>query len=101
MSERHIGLSFGRVEHWHDGLGEFSRQLGTEFALRAQALRRDHGITTAGWTAESLARHTQAVLQGGFVLAKAGNDPDLARESLDHLDRYIRQLFHVAEERAA
>ena len=45
MSERHIGLSFGRVEHWHDGLGEFSRQLGTEFALRAQALRRDHGIT--------------------------------------------------------
>ncbi|HEV7325110.1 MAG TPA: TetR/AcrR family transcriptional regulator [Bosea sp. (in: a-proteobacteria)] len=63
--------------------------------------RRDHGITTTAWAAESLARHTQAVLQGGFVLAKAGNDPDLARESLDHLDRYIRHLFHVAEERAA
>ncbi|RYF97719.1 MAG: TetR/AcrR family transcriptional regulator, partial [Caulobacteraceae bacterium] len=25
--------------------------------------------------------------------AKAGNDPALARESLDHLDRYIRLLF--------
>lgn len=62
--------------------------------------RRDRGIR-ADWTAASLARHTQAVLQGGFVLAKAGNDPDLARESLDHLDRYIRHLFHVAEERAA
>jgi uncharacterized heparinase superfamily protein len=62
---------------------------------------RDHGISTSGWSAESLARHTQAVLQGGFVLAKAGNDPDLARESLDHLDRYIRHLFHVAEERSA
>ena len=63
--------------------------------------RRDHGIEATGWSAQSLARHTQAVLQGGFVLAKAGNDPDLARESLDHLDRYIRHLVHVAEERAA
>jgi glycosyltransferase involved in cell wall biosynthesis len=44
MNAIHIGLSFGRVEHWHDGLGEFSRQLGTELALRAQALKRDHGI---------------------------------------------------------
>lgn len=52
------------------------------------------------WTPESLARHTQAVIQGGFVLAKAGNDPDLARESLDHLDRYIRGLFNLPEEAA-
>jgi glycosyltransferase involved in cell wall biosynthesis len=44
MAEHHIGLSFGRVEHWHDGLGEFSRQLGTELALRAEGLRRDHRI---------------------------------------------------------
>jgi glycosyltransferase involved in cell wall biosynthesis len=44
MTEHHIGLSFGRVEHWHDGLGEFSRQLGTELALRAEGLRRNHGI---------------------------------------------------------
>jgi TetR/AcrR family transcriptional repressor of nem operon len=62
-----------------------------------EAARRDRGITD-DWTAESLARHTQAVLQGGFVLAKAGNDPALARESLDHLDRYIRRLFHVTED---
>lgn len=45
------------------------------------------------WTARSLARHTQTVIQGAFVLAKAGNDLALARESLDHLDRYIRLLF--------
>ena len=38
-------------------------------------------------------RHAQTVIQGAFVLAKAGNDPALARESLDHLDRYIRLLF--------
>ena len=57
-----------------------------------EAARRKHRIR-ASWTAESLARHTQAVLQGGFVLAKAANDPALARESLDHLERYIRGLF--------
>jgi len=48
------------------------------------------------WTAESLARQTQAVIQGALVLAKAGDDPALARDSLDHLDRYIRLLFGVA-----
>ncbi|WP_454816373.1 TetR/AcrR family transcriptional regulator [Labrys neptuniae] len=64
-----------------------------------EAARREHGIA-GDWTAESLARHTQAVIQGGFVLAKAGNDPELARESLDHLDRYIRHLFHLNGEHA-
>lgn len=64
-----------------------------------EAARRERGIA-GDWTAASLARHTQAVLQGGFVLAKAGNDPELARESLDHLDRYIRHLFHVVKEDA-
>lgn len=62
-----------------------------------EAARRERGIA-GDWTAESLARHTQAVIQGGFVLAKAGNDPGLARESLDHLDRYIRHLFHLSGE---
>ncbi len=47
------------------------------------------------WTPASLARHTQTVLQGAFVLAKAGNDADLARESLDHLERYIRLILSV------
>ncbi len=65
-----------------------------------EAARRERGIT-GDWTAQSLARHTQAILQGGFVLAKAGNDPALAREALDHLARYIRQLFHVTEETIA
>ena len=57
-----------------------------------EAARRKYGIE-AGWTAESLGQHMQAVIQGAFVVAKAGNDPALARQSLDHLDRYIRLLF--------
>jgi len=56
------------------------------------------GITPEGWDAASLARHFQAVLQGGFILAKAGKDPDLARESIDHLDRYVRRLFGLADQ---
>jgi TetR/AcrR family transcriptional regulator, transcriptional repressor for nem operon len=45
------------------------------------------------WTAASLARHTQAVLQGAFILAKASGDAEVARESVDHLRRYVELLF--------
>ncbi|MEP3436775.1 MAG: TetR/AcrR family transcriptional regulator [Hoeflea sp.] len=54
------------------------------------------GIVT-DWTAENLARHTQAVLQGGFILAKASGDPNMARDSVDHLIRYIKLLFGQLE----
>lgn len=57
-----------------------------------EAAMHEHGVS-GGITAASLARHTQTVIQGAFILAKAGNDPELARESLDHLDRYISLLF--------
>lgn len=48
----------------------------------------------APWSAESLALHTQAVLQGAFILAKAKGGPDVARDSVAHLRRYIEHLFH-------
>lgn len=47
----------------------------------------------AEWSAESLARHTQAVLQGGFVLAKALNDPQAVLDAIAHLKRYVEALF--------
>lgn len=53
---------------------------------------RDHGIRGA-WTAESLALHIQAVIHGGFILAKAQGSAEVAAESLDHLRRYIELLF--------
>lgn len=64
-----------------------AKTLEADFAAAISA----RGVT--GVTADSLARHTQTVIQGAFVLAKAGNDPALARESLDHLDQYLRLLF--------
>ena len=60
-----------------------------------EAAMADRGIR-GDWTAASLARHMQGVIQGAFIVAKAGNDPALARESLDHLERYVRLLFRCA-----
>jgi TetR/AcrR family transcriptional regulator, transcriptional repressor for nem operon len=47
----------------------------------------------AEWSAESLALYTQAVLQGAFVLAKSKGGPEVARDCLAHLRRYLLQLF--------
>lgn len=42
-----------------------------------------------------LALHFQAVLQGGFILAKATGDPAAARQSVAHLERYVALLCGV------
>jgi TetR/AcrR family transcriptional repressor of nem operon len=57
----------------------------------AEALAPTRFATTI--SAASLARHTQTVLQGAFVLSKAANDPTLVIESIDHLRRYFEFLF--------
>ena len=59
-----------------------------EAAMRARGLTPD-------WTARSLALHTQAVIQGAFILAKASGGADIAADSIDHLRRYIEMLFGV------
>lgn len=57
-----------------------------------------HGVRD-GWTAKSLALHTQAVLQGAFILAKAKGGADVAISSVDHLRRYIELLFDATKGR--
>lgn len=57
----------------------------------AAAMQR-YGVR-AEWTAASLALHTQAVIQGAFVLAKATGSADVAAASIDHLRRYVELLF--------
>jgi TetR/AcrR family transcriptional regulator, transcriptional repressor for nem operon len=61
-------------------------------AVDVQAAFDRHGIRP-GITAIGLARHVQSVLQGAFVLAKAADDPAIARESVLHLRRYVLMLF--------
>ena len=41
---RHVGLGLGRIRHWNDGLGEFSRQLLLALAARAPELREQHRV---------------------------------------------------------
>ncbi|NGO55052.1 TetR/AcrR family transcriptional regulator [Allomesorhizobium camelthorni] len=55
----------------------------------------------ADWTPESLALHMEAVVQGGFILAKARGGAKAAAESLDHLRRYLRLLFAEGSRRFA
>jgi TetR/AcrR family transcriptional repressor of nem operon len=57
-----------------------------------EAARKKYGVEGA-WTSESLALHTQAVLQGAFVLAKCKGGPAVARETAAHLKRYVELLF--------
>jgi TetR/AcrR family transcriptional regulator, transcriptional repressor for nem operon len=47
----------------------------------------------AKWIPKSVALHTQAVIQGSFILAKASGQAKLAAESIDHLENYIHLLF--------
>jgi TetR/AcrR family transcriptional regulator, transcriptional repressor for nem operon len=60
----------------------------------AQAMKRYR--LRVPWTAKSLALHTQAVLQGAFVLAKANGGAAIASASIDHMHRYIELLFRPA-----
>jgi TetR/AcrR family transcriptional repressor of nem operon len=47
----------------------------------------------AAWSAVSVGYFIQAVLQGSFIFAKATQGPEIARESIEHLRRYITHLF--------
>jgi len=57
-----------------------------------QAAIEAYGIHPA-WTAKSLALHTQAVLQGAFILAKTGTGAAAVADSIDHLRHYVELLF--------
>jgi TetR/AcrR family transcriptional repressor of nem operon len=59
-----------------------------------EAAMRKYGVTDEV-TPGSLARHTQCVIQGAFILAKATGSAAIAAESIDHLRRYLTLLFRV------
>ncbi|MBV9245312.1 MAG: TetR/AcrR family transcriptional regulator [Methylobacteriaceae bacterium] len=75
-----------------DACGATIRQHAGTLEADIAAAMRQYGVG-ASWTVESLALHTQAVIQGAFVLAKATQDPAIAIASLDHLRRYLELLF--------
>ena len=91
-----VGTMVQEVYETHPALreaceGSIWRHAATLEPDIAEAMRM-HGVE-GGWTARSLALHTQAVLQGSFILAKAHGGPEVAAESIDHLRRYLEMLF--------
>jgi TetR/AcrR family transcriptional repressor of nem operon len=69
----------------------------------ARTLEADIGAAmerhrVSGVTARSLALHTQAVLQGSFILAKATGGAEAAADSVAHLKRYFTVLFRKSRE---
>ncbi|TAL89074.1 MAG: TetR/AcrR family transcriptional regulator [Candidimonas sp.] len=49
----------------------------------------------APWSAESVSVFIQSVIQGVFIFAKAEQGPEVAREALSHLRRYLTLLFNT------
>jgi TetR/AcrR family transcriptional repressor of nem operon len=70
--------------------------IGTHLAEIAKDIAAAKALyaSDAPWSVESLALYTQAVLQGAFVLAKAGGGSEVARDCVAHLRRYLEQLFN-------
>jgi TetR/AcrR family transcriptional regulator, transcriptional repressor for nem operon len=48
----------------------------------------------AAWSAESVGYFIQSVLQGAFIFAKAKQGPEIVREDLAHLRRYLGLIFN-------
>jgi TetR/AcrR family transcriptional repressor of nem operon len=83
--ETHPAIRAAAGQHIVDHAAEIAADAAEAKALHAP---------DAPWTAESLGIFTQAVVQGAFVLAKSKQDETVARECLDHLQRYLALLFN-------
>ncbi len=77
----------------------FDSIAGHAETLEADLAALIRGSTAERITAKSLALHTQVVLQGAFILAKAKDDPSIAGDSIEHLRRYFRLLFDAHKPR--
>ncbi len=81
----------------HASISDHAATLEADIAAAMANCGMKSDGSATGWSAASLALHTQAVLQGAFILAKAKGGPTVAQDSVDHLARYIRLLFGAAK----
>ncbi len=69
-------------------IGAYAKRLAEDIDQAIEKYGIGHSLN-----ALSLAYHIQAVLQGAFILAKAKGSPEIARDSVAHLQRYVLMLF--------
>jgi len=115
--ERLLGYVDFRAEILRGGLPDYTCLLGTlvqeTYATHPEIRAAcDRGMSThiaiiardveaakklyapnAPWSAESVGYFIQSVLQGAFIFAKAKQGPEVVRESLAHLRRYLGLIF--------
>ena len=58
------------------------------------AAAKERYAPDAPWSAESVGYFIQSVLQGAFIFAKAKQGPEVVRECLAHLRRYLALIFN-------
>ena len=91
-----LGTLVQETYHTHPALRAACEQ---GFAAHVAELTRDVEAARklyaprARWSAESVGYFMQSTLQGAFIFAKAQQSPEIVRESLDHLRRYLKMLF--------
>ncbi|MGZ5279154.1 MAG: TetR/AcrR family transcriptional regulator [Pseudobdellovibrionaceae bacterium] len=87
------------VQEAYDSHPEIRKACETSIFGHAETLEQDINEaiklykTPHSFTAKSLALHTQAVIQGAFILTKAQGSAEIALDSIDHLKRYVQLLF--------
>jgi TetR/AcrR family transcriptional regulator, transcriptional repressor for nem operon len=84
--------TFATSETIRDACGETIFEHAHRLEADFQAALDQHPIHEPP-SAASLALHTQAVLQGGFILAKARGNNEPLLDAIAHLRRYITLLF--------
>ena len=75
-----------------DACDRYIRRHASAVARDVAEARRRHA-PRARWSAEGLALHIQASIQGAFILAKSSRQPQVAVDSMRHLRRYVETLF--------
>jgi len=87
-----IGTTVQEVYATHPALRQTcDRMLSEHVALltRDLAAAKELHAPEASWTPESVGYFMQCVLQGGFIFAKAQQNPKVAAASLGHLRAYL------------
>jgi TetR/AcrR family transcriptional regulator, transcriptional repressor for nem operon len=92
-----LGTMVQEAYQTHPGIrAACDKELSDHVAMLARDLEAAKRLYApdADWSPESVGYFMQAVLQGAFIFAKAQQGPEVARESLAHLRRYLELIFN-------
>ena len=85
LYETHPAIRAAAERHMRGHVAELAKDVAAAKAKYAP---------DAPWSADGVAFHMQAVLQGALVMAKATLETQVAAESLGHLRHYLEVLFN-------